>query len=139
MPLPASWTTTRSTTSPPGIAKDNCGSSRARADHVRSSYRQWRLGVRLFFDYGSSCAAVLYESYSESGVGARGIGDQWIRPLHQPQEHLEHLVARGAHSDRPPDRRLNRQLYSLPRSSSVGKVCDLLHAVAIDSAPSCRH
>ena len=65
------------------------------------------------------------------------ISHQWIRPLHQPQEHPEHLVASSAHLDRPSDRCCNRQLYSLPRSSVVGQVCDLRHAIAVDSAPGC--
>jgi len=87
-----------------------------------------------------SCrAALLHQSYFESGVSARGIGDQWVRLLHQPQEHPEHLMARDAHPDRPPDRRWNRQLCAFPRSSVVGQVCDLRHAVAVDSAPGCRY
>jgi hypothetical protein len=93
-------TTTRSTILPLAIAKDSRGSRRARTDHVRRGDRRLRLGVLIFFDYRSGCAHLLHKSNPESGVSTRGIGHQWVRSLHQPQEHPEHLVARSAHPDR---------------------------------------
>jgi hypothetical protein len=43
-----------------------------------------------------------------------------VRPIDEPKERSEHLVARGAYLDRPCHWRRNRELYSLSRSSSMG-------------------